>query len=152
MTERIEQLPGGDVIFSVEPGQRAQPLPVAHVYMALDGTFWRAPRGLVGMCRLAPHDARMVEHLIAKRGIPEPTSSPAIPSSSDGGMHLVQEHVQPAQGRPGAAILFCILPHGVFRRLPGLGRARASTGCGGYRKSEKRTGETCTLWSGVLRR
>ena len=72
MTEHIEQLPYGDVIFSTEPGQRAQPLPVAHVLMDMDGTFWRAPRGLVGMCRLAPHDVRMVEHLIEKRGMPEP--------------------------------------------------------------------------------
>ena len=56
MTERIEQHLGGDVIFSTEPGQRDQPLPVAHVYMDMQGIFWRAPQGLVGMCRLAPHD------------------------------------------------------------------------------------------------
>ena len=72
MTERIGQHPGGDVIFSTEPGQRAQPLPVAHVYMDMQGTFWWAPQGLVGICLLAPHDARMVEHYIAERGTPEP--------------------------------------------------------------------------------
>ncbi len=72
MTERIEQHPGGDVIFSTEPGPRGQPLPVAHVFMDMDGGFWRAPRGLVGMCRLAPHDARMVTHFIEKRGMPDP--------------------------------------------------------------------------------
>ncbi len=73
MTIKIEPDAYGKDVIWCEVDGRATALPADQILVrASDGHVFRAPVGLRGLSRLAPHDVEMAKHFLAEKGMPKP--------------------------------------------------------------------------------